>query len=99
MLWWRFGGRLSGVCESGVSKYHNCPIIISADSHRSVALISGSVNHDNPGNQFGHPAAIFTFLFLAITAVSQIICLNRGLKVYDSTLVVPVFYGVYTAAG
>jgi len=34
-----------------------------------------------------------------ITAVLQIICLNRGLKVYDSTLVVPVFYGVYTAAG
>jgi hypothetical protein len=29
----------------------------------------------------------------------QIICLNRGLKVYDSTLVVPVFYGVYTAVG
>jgi hypothetical protein len=31
--------------------------------------------------------------------VTQIICLNRGLRVYDSTLVVPVFYGVYTAAG
>jgi hypothetical protein len=31
--------------------------------------------------------------------VLQIICLNRGLKVYDSTLVVPVFYGVYTATG
>jgi hypothetical protein len=40
-----------------------------------------------------------TFIFLAITAVSQIICLNRGLRVYDSTLVVPVFYGVYTASG
>ena len=25
--------------------------------------------------------------------------MNRGLKVYDSTLVVPVFYGVYTATG
>jgi len=34
-----------------------------------------------------------------VTAVAQIICLNRGLKVYDSTLVVPVFYGVYTGAG
>lgn len=38
-------------------------------------------------------------ILLAITAVLQIICLNRGLKVYDSTLVVPVFYGVYTATG
>lgn len=65
----------------------------------SVKLISGSLSHENTGNQFGHASSIFTFLLLAVTAVSQIICLNRGLKVYDSTLVVPVFYGVYTAAG
>lgn len=44
--------------------------------------------------QFAHPASIFTVIFLAITAVSQILCLNRGLRSYDSTLVVPVFYGV-----
>lgn len=57
------------------------------------------MSHENPGNQFGHIAPIFTIILLAITAVLQIICLNRGLKVYDSTLVVPVFYGVYTATG
>lgn len=65
----------------------------------AVKLISGSLSHENTGNQFGHASSIFTFLLLGVTAVSQIICLNRGLKVYDSTLVVPVFYGVYTAAG
>ncbi|KAJ6625563.1 hypothetical protein B0H10DRAFT_1907428 [Mycena sp. CBHHK59/15] len=65
----------------------------------TVKLISGSLSHENPGNQFGHAAPIFTILLLAATAVMQIICLNRGLKIYDSTLVVPVFYGVYTAAG
>ncbi|KAH9914016.1 uncharacterized protein B0H18DRAFT_1046835 [Fomitopsis serialis] len=65
----------------------------------AVKVISGSVSHQNAGNQIGRASTIFTFIFLAITAVSQIICLNRGLKVYDSTLVVPVFYGVYTAAG
>lgn len=65
----------------------------------SVKLLSGSLSHENPGNQFGHAAPIFTIILLAITAVLQIICLNRGLKVYDSTLVVPVFYGVYTATG
>ncbi|TCD71594.1 hypothetical protein EIP91_007341 [Steccherinum ochraceum] len=65
----------------------------------SVKLISGSLSHENTGNQFGHASAIFTFILLAVTAVLQIICLNRGLKVYDSTLVVPVFYGVYTAVG
>ncbi|KAL0956504.1 hypothetical protein HGRIS_002647 [Hohenbuehelia grisea] len=65
----------------------------------SVQLISGSLSRQNTGNQFGHAAPIFTFILLAITAVLQIICLNRGLKAYDSTLVVPVFYGVYTAVG
>ncbi|KAJ3840113.1 hypothetical protein F5878DRAFT_580615 [Lentinula raphanica] len=65
----------------------------------TVKLLSGSLSHENPGNQFGHAAPIFTIILLACTAVLQIICLNRGLKVYDSTLVVPVFYGVYTATG
>ena len=65
----------------------------------SVKLLTGSLSHENPGNQFGHVAPIFTIILLTITAVFQIICLNRGLKVYDSTLVAPVFYGVYTAAG
>ncbi|TDL26137.1 hypothetical protein BD410DRAFT_784180 [Rickenella mellea] len=64
-----------------------------------VKLISGSLSHRNTGNQFLHVASIFTFILLGLTAVFQIICLNRGLKVYDSTLVVPVFYGVYTASG
>ncbi|KAI9456626.1 hypothetical protein F5148DRAFT_1223980 [Russula earlei] len=65
----------------------------------SVKLISGSISRENTGNQLGHPAPIFTFIFLALTAVLQIVCLNRGLEIYDSTLVVPVFYGVYTATG
>ncbi|KAF8897042.1 hypothetical protein CPB84DRAFT_1781404 [Gymnopilus junonius] len=65
----------------------------------TVKLLSGSLSHENPGNQFGHAAPIFTIILLSVTAVLQIICLNRGLKVYDSTLVVPVFYGVYTATG
>ena len=65
----------------------------------SVKLLSGSLSKQNPGNQFGHAAPIFTIILLVTTAVMQIICLNRGLRVYDSTLVVPVFYGVYTAIG
>ena len=65
----------------------------------SVKLISGSLSHENTGNQLGHLAPIFTFISLALTAVLQIVCLNRALEIYDSTLVVPVFYGVYTATG
>lgn len=64
-----------------------------------VKLISGTLSRQNTGNQFGHFTVILTFALLASTAIFQIICLNRGLRVYDSTLVVPVFYGVYTASG
>jgi hypothetical protein len=65
----------------------------------TVKLISGSLSHENTGNQLGHLAPILTFISLAVTAVLQIVCLNRALEIYDSTLVVPVFYGVYTATG
>ena len=83
--WACCGGGLAGMC------------LVFAKA--GVGLITGALSHENTGNQFGHLSSIFTFIFLAITAVAQIICLNRGLRVYDSTLVVPVFYGVYTAAG
>ena len=75
------------------------PPVGSSSDHCSVKLISGALSHENTGNQFGHASVIFTFIFLAVTAVCQIICLNKGLAVYDSTLVVPVFYGVYTGLG
>ncbi|TRM69938.1 hypothetical protein BD626DRAFT_625209 [Schizophyllum amplum] len=83
--WACAGGGLAGLC------------LVFAKA--TVKLLSGSLSHENEGNQFGHAAPIFTLLLLACTAVMQIICLNRGLKVYESTLVVPVFYGVYTASG
>lgn len=83
--WACCGGGLAGMC------------LVFAKA--TVKLVTGALSHENTGNQFGHLSSIFTFIFLAITAVTQIICLNRGLRVYDSTLVVPVFYGVYTATG
>lgn len=46
------------------------------------------------GNQFAHPLSIFIILLLAVAAVVQIYCLNKGLEVYDSTLVVPLFFAV-----
>ncbi|KAI5117787.1 hypothetical protein M0805_000430 [Coniferiporia weirii] len=85
IAWACCGGGLAGLC------------LVFAKA--SVKLISGKLSHENTGNQLLHIAAFVTFFFLALTAVAQIICLNRGLKVYDSTLVVPVFYGVYTGAG
>ena len=94
----RARGWLLGFRESGVRRVHALTSP-EADVFRSVKLISGSLSHENTGNQFGQASSIFTFILLGVTAVSQIVCLNKGLKVYDSTLVVPVFYGVYTAAG
>ena len=92
--------RLSCLCESKVG-LHCFAILHWTLNHSafSVQMISGSLSHENTGNQFGHFASIITFFFLGVTAISQILCLNRGLIVYDSTLVVPVFYGVYTASG
>ena len=99
--WACLGGGLAGGCLVFAKAGY-----VASSSQRlsdsrlySVQLISGSLSHENTGNQFGQASSIFTFILLAVTAVSQIICLNRGLKVYDSTLVVPVFYGVYTAVG
>lgn len=52
-----------------------------------------------PGHPFASFAAIITLVMVAVTAVMQIICLNRALKAADSTLVVPLFYAGYTIFG
>ncbi|KAL7418184.1 hypothetical protein BDY24DRAFT_374355 [Mrakia frigida] len=48
---------------------------------------------------YGKPTAVWTLLLLAGAAVGQMIALNRGLKAFDSTLIVPVFYAGYTLLG
>ena len=98
--WACCGGGLAGGClVFAKATYVPTKLLLVVLIPCSVKLLTGSLSHENPGNQFGHIAPIFTIILLTITAVLQIICLNRGLKVYDSTLVVPVFYGVYTATG
>ncbi|KAI5450135.1 hypothetical protein NCC49_003762 [Naganishia albida] len=52
-----------------------------------------------PEKPFAHFAPIVTVILVAVTAVLQIICLNKGLKTADSTLVVPLFYAGYTVLG
>jgi hypothetical protein len=63
-----------------------------------VKLFSGSISHENEENLSRHAWAVFTLTFTVMTVVLQIVCLNRGFTGYTSTLVVSVFYGVYTAA-
>ncbi|KAI8065570.1 hypothetical protein BC940DRAFT_303704 [Gongronella butleri] len=50
-------------------------------------------------NQFTDNISRFIILALLVTAVLQVYCLNTALKLYTSVVVVPVFYGTYTALG
>jgi hypothetical protein len=42
--------------------------------------------------QLLHPTPFVTLLFVIITAVCQIICLNKALQCADTVVVVPLFY-------
>ncbi|KAF9318602.1 hypothetical protein BG003_010947 [Podila horticola] len=61
-----------------------------------VRLISSSLNGHN---QFQDSLSYFILCILLLTAILQVYCLNTALKIYDSVLVVPIFYGFYTAFG
>ncbi|KAG0234016.1 hypothetical protein B0O80DRAFT_490482 [Mortierella sp. GBAus27b] len=50
-------------------------------------------------NQFQDMLSFFILFGLVFTAILQVYCLNVALKLYDSVLVVPMFYGYYTAFG
>ncbi|KAI7855552.1 hypothetical protein BDC45DRAFT_505328 [Circinella umbellata] len=62
-----------------------------------VKLFTLSVN--SQVNQFTDNTSRFILLALLVTAVLQVYCLNTALKLYSSVVVVPVFYGTYTALG
>ncbi|KAG9285774.1 hypothetical protein G9A89_013199 [Geosiphon pyriformis] len=61
-----------------------------------VKLLSKSIGGNN---QFTDRLSWFILVGLAVTAVLQVFCLNTALKLHDSVLVVPIFYGFYTAMG
>ncbi|KAI9226992.1 MAG: hypothetical protein DHS80DRAFT_4764, partial [Piptocephalis tieghemiana] len=48
-------------------------------------------------NQFKDTLSVIILILLIITAIMQIYCLNTGLKLAPSVLIVPTFFGVYTA--
>ncbi|KAF9138759.1 hypothetical protein BGX30_008790 [Mortierella sp. GBA39] len=61
-----------------------------------VKLVTSSISGQN---QFEDSLSYFILFALVLTAVLQVYCLNTALKLYDSVLVVPTFYGFYTAFG
>ncbi|KAH9811772.1 hypothetical protein DFH28DRAFT_900058 [Melampsora americana] len=66
-----------------------------------VKLITNGFSHDGSGEpeDLAHPLSILICILLVVTSIFQVWCLNRGLKVYDSTLIVPVLFAIYTASG
>ncbi|CAB4473225.1 hypothetical protein RhiirA1_426284 [Rhizophagus irregularis] len=50
-------------------------------------------------NQFTDLIGWFVLIFLIITAILQIVCLNEAVKLCDSVLVMPIFLGLYTTMG
>ncbi|KAG0043467.1 hypothetical protein BGZ83_011359 [Gryganskiella cystojenkinii] len=50
-------------------------------------------------NQFQDSLSFFILFLLVLTAIMQVVCLNMALKLYDSVLVVPIFYGFYATFG
>lgn len=66
-----------------------------------VKLITNGFSHDGSGQpeDLAHPLSILICILLVVTSIFQVWCLNRGLKVYDSTLIVPVLFAIYTASG
>ncbi|KAF9112520.1 hypothetical protein BGX27_003240 [Mortierella sp. AM989] len=61
-----------------------------------IKLITSTLNGQN---QFRDMLSFFILFVLVFTAVLQVYCLNTALKLYDSVMVVPMFYGYYTAFG
>ncbi|KAF0448600.1 hypothetical protein F8M41_002636 [Gigaspora margarita] len=66
--------------------------ILLAKSGVKLLAISISEQH----SQFKDKLSWFILLFLMLTAVFQVYCLNTALKLLDSVLAVPMFYGFYT---
>ncbi|KAF9205800.1 hypothetical protein BGZ49_003476 [Haplosporangium sp. Z 27] len=61
-----------------------------------IKLITSTLAGDN---QFKDMLSFFILFVLVFTAILQVYCMNTALKLYDSVMVVPMFYGYYTAFG
>ncbi|EIW69442.1 hypothetical protein TREMEDRAFT_43986 [Tremella mesenterica DSM 1558] len=52
-----------------------------------------------PGHPLVHVSSMASLSLVVVTAVAQIICLNRALQCADTVVVVPLFYAGYTVLG
>ncbi|KAJ2955836.1 hypothetical protein NQZ79_g8215 [Umbelopsis isabellina] len=83
------------ICMSVVGGLLASETLLLAKSGVKLFVISVSTGN----NQFTDSISIFILIALLITAILQVYCLNTSLKLYSSVVVVPTFYGTYTAMG
>ncbi|CAG8467062.1 11264_t:CDS:2 [Diversispora eburnea] len=86
--------KMVGMTMAGVGGLIASQTLLLAKSGVKLFYISITVS-----NQFTDMLSWFILVFLGVTAVLQVYCLNTALKLHDSVLVVPMFYGFYTAMG
>ncbi|RUS22485.1 hypothetical protein BC937DRAFT_88813 [Endogone sp. FLAS-F59071] len=84
-----------GMCMSIVGGLMASETLLLAKSGVKLFVISLSTQI----SQFTDATSWFIIGALVLTAVLQVYCLNTGLKLYSSVVVVPMFYGTYTAMG
>ncbi|CAG8473190.1 17177_t:CDS:2 [Cetraspora pellucida] len=82
-----------GMTMAGVGGLLASQTLLLAKS--GVKLLATSISEHK--SQFTDKLSWFILLFLMFTAVLQVYCLNTALKLLDTVLVVPLFYGFYTA--
>ncbi|CAG8523087.1 11139_t:CDS:2, partial [Scutellospora calospora] len=84
-----------GMTMAGVGGLLASQTLLLAKS--GVKLVSSSISEHE--SQFTDKLSWFILLFLMFTAIFQVFCLNTALKLLDTVLVVPMFYGFYTTMG
>ncbi|CAG8492663.1 10343_t:CDS:2, partial [Ambispora gerdemannii] len=83
--------KVVGMAMAGVGGMLASQTLLLAKS--GVLLLSKSLQGQN---QFTDNLSLFILFGLAVTSI---FCLNTALKLHDSVLVVPIFFGFYTAMG
>jgi hypothetical protein len=87
--WGVTGGSLAGMClvfTKAVVKITALPgNAVSSEGSRGQKVADGSIKMLNV-------SPILTLLLVVLTAVLQIVCLNRALVCADTVVVVPLFY-------
>ncbi|GAA5979152.1 hypothetical protein JCM5350_007084 [Sporobolomyces pararoseus] len=91
--------KLAGFCWAVAGGLLSGETLILAKS--GVKLVTSAINKTDPNeaNQFTSPLTWLILILLVVCAVAQVYALNMGLKCYDSTFQVPIFFSVYTVSG